>query len=37
MRASGVNTGGPSPLNQADIKSFADTFDKILTQHTKNT
>lgn len=30
MRASGVNTGGPDALNQADRKSFADQLDRIL-------
>ena len=32
MRASGEHTGGPSPLNQADRKTFADQLDSILTQ-----
>lgn len=36
MRASGIHTGGPAAMNQADIKSFADTFDKLLTQQTRN-
>ena len=30
MRASGVNTGGPDALSQADRKSFADQLDRIL-------
>lgn len=32
MRASGVNTGGPPALSQADRKQFADQLDKILAQ-----
>jgi len=32
MRASGVATGGPPPLNQSDRKKFADQLDKILTK-----
>lgn len=36
LRSSGVNTGGPSALNQSDRKSFADQLDKLLTKHTKN-
>ena len=30
MRSSGVNTGGPPPLNQQDRKNFADELDRIL-------
>jgi uncharacterized protein YaiI (UPF0178 family) len=30
MRASGVDTGGPPALNQADRKAFADQLDRIL-------
>lgn len=30
MRSSGVNTGGPPPLNQQDRKKFADELDRIL-------
>ncbi len=33
MRASGVNTGGPPPLNQADRMAFANHLDKLLTKH----
>ncbi len=33
LRASGVNTGGPSALNQRDCQSFANNLDKILTKH----
>lgn len=32
MRASGVHTGGPPPLNQADRQKFANNLDKLLTQ-----
>ena len=35
MRASGVDTGGPSPLTDKDNKKFADTLDRILTQNKK--
>jgi hypothetical protein len=34
MRASGVQTGGPPALSQADRKAFADHLDRILTQRT---
>lgn len=30
MRASGVQTGGPPPLNQKDRKAFADELDRFL-------
>jgi uncharacterized protein YaiI (UPF0178 family) len=30
MRASGVHTGGPPPLNQTDRKNFANHLDRIL-------
>jgi len=30
MRSSGINTGGPPPLNQNDRKAFADHLDKLL-------
>ena len=33
MRASGIQSGGPPPLNQADRKAFADQLDRILTRH----
>lgn len=33
LRASGVNTGGPPPLNQNDRKEFANHLDKILTRN----
>jgi uncharacterized protein YaiI (UPF0178 family) len=35
MRASGVHTGGPPPLNQTDRKNFANHLDRILAQATK--
>jgi uncharacterized protein YaiI (UPF0178 family) len=30
LRSSGIDTGGPPPLNQADRKKFADQLDRIL-------
>lgn len=36
MRASGVETGGPSALNQSDRKAFSDQLDKLLSQEAKN-
>ena len=33
LRGSGINTGGPSALSQADRKAFADHLDKLLTRH----
>jgi len=30
LRSSGVNTGGPPPLNQNDRKRFADHLDRLL-------
>ncbi|MDH5613359.1 MAG: YaiI/YqxD family protein [Gammaproteobacteria bacterium] len=33
LRSSGVDTGGPSALSQADRKSFADQLDKLLTKY----
>ncbi|MFT4592276.1 MAG: hypothetical protein ACI80M_001602 [Gammaproteobacteria bacterium] len=33
MRASGIQTGGPPPLNQADRLAFANHFDTLLTRH----
>jgi uncharacterized protein YaiI (UPF0178 family) len=33
MRASGIQSGGPPPLNQTDRKAFADQLDRILTRH----
>jgi len=36
MRASGVNTGGPPPLNQNDRQTFANHLDRLLTQYLNN-
>ncbi len=33
LRASGIDTGGPSALSQSDRQSFANHLDKILTRH----
>jgi uncharacterized protein YaiI (UPF0178 family) len=33
LRASGIDTGGPSALNQNDRKNFANQLDKLLTKH----
>jgi uncharacterized protein YaiI (UPF0178 family) len=33
MRASGVQTGGPPPLNNRDKKAFADQLDRWLASH----
>jgi uncharacterized protein len=33
MRASGIQTGGPPPLNQSDRQAFANHFDSILTKN----
>jgi uncharacterized protein len=35
LRASGIHTGGPPPLNQNDRKAFADNLDKFLTRAVK--
>lgn len=32
LRASGIQTGGPAALNQADRKAFADELDRFLTR-----
>jgi hypothetical protein len=32
MRASGVDTGGPSALSQSDRKAFADHLDRFLSK-----
>ena len=32
LRGSGINTGGPPALGQADRKAFADQLDKLLTR-----
>lgn len=33
LRASGIDTGGPAPLNQSDRKYFANQLDAFLTKH----
>ncbi|MFT5452155.1 MAG: hypothetical protein ACI9N9_001643 [Enterobacterales bacterium] len=33
MRSSGINSGGPPPLNQSDRQTFANQLDKWLTQY----
>lgn len=33
MRASGVHTGGPPPLNKSDRQNFANHLDKIIAVH----
>lgn len=33
LRGSGVQTGGPPPLNQSDRQAFANQLDKLLQQH----
>ncbi len=33
LRNSGVATGGPPPLNQADRQAFANALDRFLTKH----
>jgi len=33
LRSSGVDTGGPPPLNQSDRQNFANALDKFLQQH----
>lgn len=35
MRASGIQTGGPPTLNQADRMNFSNHLDKFLTRHAK--
>jgi len=32
MRSSGVQSGGPAPISQADKQAFANSLDRILTQ-----
>jgi len=33
LRSSGINTGGPAAMSQADRKAFADQLDRLLTKH----
>ncbi len=35
LRGSGINTGGPPPLNQADRQQFANHLDRLLQQNKK--
>jgi len=35
MRASGVNTGGPSALGKVEVKAFADRLDRHLARHAR--
>jgi len=36
MRSSGMNTGGPPPLNQTDRQAFANHLDRLLTKYATN-
>lgn len=36
LRSSGVNTGGPPPLNNSDKKAFADQLDRFITRFSTN-
>ncbi len=36
LRASGIDTGGPSALSQSDRQAFANHLDKLLTRHVRN-
>ena len=36
LRASGIDTGGPSALSQSDRQSFANHLDTILTKYVRN-
>ena len=36
LRSSGVDTGGPPPLNQSDRQSFANSLDKFLVRHSSD-
>lgn len=36
LRATGVETGGPAPLNQGDRQAFANQLDRFLTRHLKD-
>lgn len=35
LRSSGVNTGGPPPLNQTDRQKFANQLDRLLTKYSQ--
>ncbi len=36
LRSSGIQTGGPPPLNQTDRRNFANELDRLLTRQVKN-
>jgi len=36
LRASGIHSGGPPALSQADRKAFADHLDRFLVRHARN-
>jgi uncharacterized protein YaiI (UPF0178 family) len=36
LRSSGVNTGGPPPLNQTDRQNFANQLDRLLAKYAKD-
>ncbi len=36
MRSSGMNTGGPPPLNKTDRQAFANHLDRLLTKYATN-
>jgi uncharacterized protein YaiI (UPF0178 family) len=36
LRANGMDTGGPPPLNKKDLQTFANALDRILTRYNKN-
>jgi len=36
LRSSGVDTGGPSAMNQTDRQKFANSLDGFLTKHLIN-
>jgi len=35
LRSSGIDTGGPPPLNQKDRQAFANNLDRLLTQYSR--
>lgn len=35
LRAGGIDTGGPSPLNRGDRQTFSDQLDRLLTAYAK--
>ena len=36
LRASGIQTGGPPPLNQSDRRNFANELDRLLAASRRN-